>query len=214
MKHKIIKNEKTEKIIEIHVPREMVREELEKVYREISKAASLPGFRAGKAPLGMIKQRFKKEAHEEVIKNLMSDSFNKAMKESGIRMLGSPEISDLEFEEEKGLSYKAKVAVRPEVNIKSYMALELKKVDTEVNESDVDAYINNLREMSAKFNTRNGKSVKNDYVICDMDCFVDGKFIEKKENAWLYVSEDSYIPGKELEGMGVNDEKDIEKDLP
>ncbi len=214
MKHKIIRDNKTEKIIEIHIPKDMVRAELEKAYLEISKAASLPGFRPGKVPLEVIKQRFKKETHEEVMKNLMSDSFNKAMKESGIRILGIPEISDLEFEEEKEMSYKAKVAVRPEVDIKSYKGLELKKFDIEVKESDVDAYINNLREMSAKFKTRDGKALNGDYIICDMDCFVDGKFIEKKENAWLYVSDDSYIPGKELESLSVNDEKDIEKDLP
>ena len=88
-----------------------VREELEKIYLEISKSASLPGYRTGKAPLDLIRQRFKKEAHEEVMKSLMSDSFNSAMKESGIRILGTPAISDLEFEEEKGMSYKAKVAL-------------------------------------------------------------------------------------------------------
>ncbi|MBU4488639.1 MAG: trigger factor [Candidatus Omnitrophica bacterium] len=214
MKYKITKNEKTEKVIEVHIPKEMVGEALRKIYSDISKTASIPGFRAGKAPPEIIKQKFKKEAHEEVMRNLVADSFTKAVKESDIKALGSPEISDLEFEEDKGLSYKAKITVRPEVNIKLYKGLELKKTDTEVKESDVDAYVANIREMGAKFETKEGKAVKGDYLICDMDCYVEEKFVEKKENAWLYASDDSYIPGKELEGLGVNDEKGIEKDLP
>lgn len=214
MKHKIIKNDKTEKIMEIHIPREMVHEALELVYSEISKTASIPGFRAGKVPIDIIKQRFKKEAHAEAMKGLMADSFSKAVKESDIKVLGLPEISGMEFEEGKGMSYKAKITVRPDVNIKSYKGLELKKTDAEVKESDVDAYIANIREMGAKFETKEGIAVEGDYLICGMDCYVDGELVEKKENAWLYAGGDSYIPGKELEGLGVNDEKDIEKDLP
>lgn len=214
MKHKIIKNDKTEKVIEIHIPKEMVHEALEKIYSEVSKTASIPGFRAGRAPINLIKERFKKEAHEEVMRDLMIDSFNKAVKEADIKALGSPEISSLEFEEEKGMSYKAKITVRPEVNIKSYKRLELRKTGADVKESEVDSYLNNIRETGAKFETKEGKTVKGDYLICGMDCYVDGNFVEKKENAWLYVSDDSYIPGNMLEGLGVNDEKDIEKELP
>ncbi|MDD5680505.1 MAG: trigger factor [Candidatus Omnitrophica bacterium] len=214
MKYKVTQNDKKQKVIQIHIPKEIVAEELEKVYSEISKSASMPGFRAGKAPLDLIKKRYQKEAREEVTKNLMFDSFNKAVTESKINLLGSPEISDFEFTEEKGMSYNATVNTRPEIKIKSYKGLTLKKTDTEVKDSDVDSYINSMREMSARFKTKEGKAVKGDYLIADMDCYVEGNFVEKKEGAWLYVDDDAYIPGKVLEGTGVNDEKDVEKELP
>lgn len=214
MKYKITQNEKKQQVIEIRIPKEIVAEELEKAYTEISKSASLPGFRAGKVPLDLIKKRYQKEAHEEVMRNLMYDSFDKAIAESGLRILGSPEISDFEFAEGKEMAYKATVTIRPEIKIKSYKGLALKKFDTEVKESDIDNYLNSMRGMSARFKTKEGKAAKGDYLICDMDCSVEGNFVEKKENAWLYADDDSYIPGKILEGMAVNDEKDIEKDLP
>lgn len=214
MKYKLTQNEKKQQVIEIHIPKEIVTEELDRAYVKISKSAALPGFRAGKAPLDLIKKRYQKEAHEEVMRYLMYDSFDKAVAELGLRALGGPEISDFEFAEGKEMSYKAAVTVRPDIKIKSYNALLLKKFDTEVKESDIDSYMNSMREMGAKFKTKEDKAVSGNYLICDMDCSVDGNFVEKKENAWLYAGEDSYIPGKMLEGMAVNDEKDIEKDLP
>ena len=214
MKYKITQNEKKQQVIEIRIPKEIVAEELDRAYIEISKSAALPGFRAGKVPLDLVKKRYQKEAHEEVMRHLMYDSFDKAVDEAGLRVLGMPEISDFEFAEGKDMSYKAAVTVRPEIKIKSYKGLTLKKFDTEVKESDIDSYINSMREMGARFKTKEGKAIRGDYLICDMDCSVDGNFVEKKENAWLYADEDSYIPGKMLEGMAVNDEKDIEKDLP
>ena len=214
MKYKVTQNDKKQRVIEIHIPKEIVAEELERVYLEISKTAPLPGFRAGKAPIDLVKKRYQKEAREEVTKNLLADSFNKAVTESQITVLGSPEISDFEFAEGKGMSYKATVNTKPEIKIKSYKGLNLKKSSTEVKESDVDSYIDSMREMSARFKTKEGKAAKGDYLISDMDCSVEGNFVEKKENAWLYVDDDAYIPGKLLEGMGVNDEKDVEKELP
>jgi len=214
MKYKITQNDKKQKIIEIHIPKDIVAGELEKVYTETSKSAALPGFRAGKVPLDLIKKRYQKEAHEEVMRHLMYDSFDKAVAESGLRVLGSPEISDFEFAEDKGMSYKATVNTRPEIKIKSYNGLNLKKFDTDVKESDIDSYMDSMREMSARFKTKEGKAAKGDYIIADMDCFVEGNFVEKKENAWLYVDDDAYISAKLLEGMAVNDEKDIEKELP
>lgn len=214
MKYKITQNAKKQHVIEIRIPKEIVAEELEKTYREISKSASLPGFRQGKAPLDLIKKRYRKEAHEEAMRQLVHDSLDRAVAESEIRVLGSPEISDFEFGEGKDMSYKATVTVRPEIKIKSYMGLTLKKYAADVTEADIDSYINSMREMGARFKTKEGKAAKGDYLICDMDCSVDGNFVEKKENAWLYADDDSYISGKYLEGMAVNDEKEIEKDLP
>jgi len=214
MKYKIRQSGKTQKVIEVHLSGEVVSKELEKIYREIAKSATLTGFRKGKAPLELIKKHYKKEATDEAVRNLVLDSFRKAAAESDIKILGLPEISDLEFAEEKGMSYKATVNMRPQVKLKAYKGLSLKKAKKEIKESDVDAAINSLREMSAKFSTKEGVAKTGDYVICNVDCTVEGHPVEKKENAWLYVSEDAFIPGKELEGLKVNDERDVEKVLP
>jgi trigger factor len=214
MKYKIKRSGKTQKTVEFHISKEIIGEELNKIYREISRAASLPGFRKGKAPLEIVRKKYKKEATDEAVKNLVTDSFRKAITESEIDMLGLPEISDLEFDEEKGMSYKATVNIRPEIRLKNYKGLSLKKAGREIKESDVDSEINSLREMSAKFLTKERNARNGDYIVCNVECAVEGHPAENKENAWLYVGDPAFIPGKELEGLKVNDEKDVEKILP
>ena len=205
MKYKIKQSGRTQKIIEFHVSKELISEELGKIYQEISRSATLPGFRQGKAPLELIKKKYKKEATDEAVKGILSDSFKKAMGESDIDMLGFPEISDLTFDEEKGMSYKATVNVRPQIKLKGYKGLKLKEVKKEINEKDIDSEIDSLRNMSAKFVTREGSAREGDYLICNVDSSVKGHAPEKKENVWLHVGDDSFIPGKELENLKTGD---------
>jgi len=214
VKYKIKQSGKTQKIVEFHISKELVSEELDRLYRDISKTASLPGFRTGKVPIGLIKKRYKKEATDEVVKSLLTGSFKKAVSESDIDMLGLPKITDLEFHEDKGMSYKATVDIRPQVKIKKHKGLNLKKLENEVKESDVDKEIDNLRNTKANFSTKEGSAEEGDYVICDVECVVEGKSLEKKENAWLYVGEPAFIPSKTLKGMKANDQRDVEKAFP
>ena len=214
MKYKIRQSGKTQKAIEFHISRDVVAGELSRIYGEISKNAALPGFRSGKAPIELIRKRYKKEAEEEAVKNLMGDSFGKALEESKISMLGFPEISDLEFSEEKGMSYKAVLNLKPEVKLKNYKGLNLKRMKKEIGESDVEEQIRKIREANAKFVSKDKNVVPDDYVICDVDCLVEGHIAEKKENVWLYVGDDSFIPGKSLEGLKTGDCRDVQKDLP
>lgn len=214
MKYKIKQSGKTQKTIECHISKEMVSDELDSIYQEISKTATLPGYRVGKAPTGLVKKRYKKEATDEVMRKLLTDSFKKAITESDIEILGHPEVFDLQFDEEKGMSYKATVNIRPQLKLKNYKGLSLKRLNKEVKEQDIDSQINTLREMNAKFAAKDGNAIDGDYIICDLECIVENHPDEKKENVWLHVSDDAFIPGKSLEGLKVNDEKDVEKVLP
>lgn len=214
MKYKIRHTNKTQKTIEFHISKELVSGELNRIYQEISKTASLPGFRTGKAPIELVKKRYKKEVRDEAVSNLLTDSFRKAIKESDINMLGFPEISDLEFDEERGMSYKITVNIKPEIKLKNYKRLNLKKIDKEVKESDIDSEIDNLREANAKFITKERNAASGDYIICDVECAIENSPLEKKENIWLYVGDEAFIPGRSLEGLRRSDEKDIEKVLP
>jgi len=214
MRYKIKQSGKTKRTIEFHISKELITEELNRIYLQISKKASLPGFRVGKVPIELVKKRYKKEARDEAVKNLLADSFEKVVAESDIKILGAPEISDLEFDIEKGMSYKTTVNIKPKVRLKGYKGLNLKRVKNEIKESDVDAGINTLRETNAKFLTKTGGAAPGNYIICDVECSIEDKPLEKKENTWLYVGDDAFIPGKSLEGLKVNDEKDVEKTLP
>ena len=103
MKYKIKQTDKTKKVIEMHISKEVVSRELDKIYQDISKTASLPGYRVGKAPIELVRKRYRKETTDEAVRTLLADSFKKAVTESDINILGSPAISDLQFDEESGM---------------------------------------------------------------------------------------------------------------
>ena len=214
MKYKVKQSGKTQKVFEFHISRELVCEELDRIYQKMARTATLPGYRTGKAPLKLIKSRYKQEVSEEAMRNLLRSSLKKAMDESKDEMLGLPEITDIQFDEERGMSYKASVNLWPQVRLKAYKGLKLKRQRKSVTESDVDAEINNLRQLYATYTTKDGSAEGGDYIVGRVECRVGEHPVETKENVWLFVGDDAFLPADELVGLSVNAKKSIEKILP
>ena len=205
-------------LLEIEASRETIEKAFDEVYDEIARVANIPGFRVGKAPKDMVRLNYAKAAKEEVLKRLVPEGYKKALAEHGITPVGSPEISDLVFEEDKPLAFKAKVETRPKFKLKAYKGLSLEKKKATVTGEDIDNTLKSLREVNAKYIAADDRPIQmGDYVVSDLDCFVDGKAVHKKrENLWLTVEKDSYIPGlaEKLIGMKKGQETDIDARLP
>lgn len=218
MKSKVKQIDACSTLLEIEASRETIEKAFDEVYDEISKVANIPGFRVGKAPKDMVKLSYAKAAKEEVLKRLVPEGYKKAVIEHGLTPVGAPEISDLVFEEDKPLVFKAKVETRPKFKLKTYKGLNLEKKKAAVTEEDINNTLKSLREMNAKYIAADDRPIQmGDYVVSDLDCFVDGKAVHKKrENLWLTVEKDSYIPGlsEKLVGLKKGQEVDIDAKLP
>lgn len=205
-------------LLEIEASRETIEKAFDEVYSEIVKVANIPGFRIGKAPKDMVRLNYAKAAKEEVLKRLVPEGYKRALLEHGITPVGMPEISDLIFEEDKPLIFKARVETRPKFKLKAYKGLNLERKKATVTEEDIDNALKGLREMNAKYIASDDRPIRmGDYVVSDLDCFVDGKAVHKKrENLWLTVEKDSYIPGlsEKLIGLEKGQETDIDARLP
>ena len=185
----------------------------EEIYKHIRNIAEVPGFRKGKAPKDIIEKKYTHKAQEEVLKDLISDSYHAALKELKIVPVGFPEIVDVTLDRHKPLKYKAELDVRPDVHIKKYKGLKLKKDKTEVKDSDVEKSLDNLREFHAKFASADDRSVGDgDYIICDLACSAQDKEIFKKNSMWLLVNKEGTIA--ELHNGVVGMKKDEEKNIP
>ncbi len=204
-------------LFEIEVPKETVDQAFEEVYSEMTKVASIPGFRPGKAPKELVKKRYSKEAKKEVINHLIPDAYQKAVEEHKIDPIGHPDITDMVFEEGKGMSFKAKIDTRPKFKLKNYKGIEIEKKKTLVKPEDIDKALDNLRQYSAKYAAAEERPVQmNDYVVSDLDCLVDGKPAHKRrENLWLYIDKGSIMSGltEKMIGMNKSEERDIEVEL-
>ncbi len=218
MKSKVKLIDECSAILEIETSKETISKAFDEVYNEIAKVANIPGFRAGKAPIDMVRLSYAKAAKEEVLKRLVPEGYRKALQEHEVNPIGMPEISDLVFEDDKPFTFKAKVETRPKFKLKTYKGLNLEKKKVSITDEDIDKTIKSLQEVNAKYATIDGRPVQmGDYVVSDMECYVDGKAIHKKrENLWLTMEKDSFVPGlaEKMVGMKKGDETDIDAKLP
>ena len=99
------------KSVSIEIPADEVGQETDAVLKEYRKKARFPGFRAGKAPLNLVRSRFGDEAREEVRDRLMHRSFHEAARQEGLRPIGEPKVEDVEYESGGPLSYKTTIDV-------------------------------------------------------------------------------------------------------
>jgi trigger factor len=218
MKRKIRNIEEHRKAFEIEVPASDVNKRKNELFGRLSKTASVPGFRAGKAPRDLLEKHYGERVTKEAIEDLIADSYRQAVEEEGLIPLGYPHISEVKLDDQNILSFKAEFNTRPRIDIKGYKGLSLKKKKVQIGEEDVDRSISSLRESTAKFKECVGRPVQiGDYIVCDSHIFVDSKPIAKKrENIWMPIEENSYVPGvsKALIGAALNEEKEIEATLP
>ena len=218
MKKKVKHLEECRKAFEIEIPPAEVKSRLEECYNKIGKAAVVPGYRAGKAPRDLLEKHYGERATQEVIENLIADSYQQAVEESDFLPLGLPDITDVKLDDAKMLSFKAEFNIRPKIELKNYKGLRLNRKKVEVKEEDIDKSIKALQESNAKYKEVQDRPAKvGDYIVCDSEIFIEGKSIMKKrENIWMPVEEKSYIPNlsNALTGANRGDEKEIETVLP
>ncbi len=217
MKAKAKALEECSTLFEIEVPKETVDQAFEEVYNEMTKVASIPGFRPGKAPKELVKKRYSKEAKKEVINHLIPDAYQKAVEEHKIDPIGYPDITDMVFEEGKAMSFKAKIDTRPRFKLKNYKGIQVEKKKAVVKNEDTDKALDDLRQYSAKYvAVEDRAAAMDDYVVSDLDCLVDGKAAHKRrENLWLYIDKGSIMSGltEKMIGMNKSEERDIEVEL-
>lgn len=150
MKSSIKKLKNCKHIIDVTLPPERVKEEFDKAYHDIGKVASVPGFRVGRAPRDLLEKHYAKAAREEVIKKLVPETYRDILEKHKLDPIGYPDISEVKLDVDGGFSYKASIETRPEIVLKNYKGLKLKKKVREVNEEDVGKNLEYLRESHAQ----------------------------------------------------------------
>ena len=202
---------------EIEVPADHIKNKYEEIYGEIEKYAEVPGYRVGKAPRYLVETHYKAKAGEEVKKRLIGDAVMKAVKDAGIDMIGMPSVTDVIFEEEKALSFKAEVHVRPDVKLKNYKGLKDTRQKAQVSTEDVDKVIEDLQERHSQLKDVEGRPAKdNDWCLCDVEISVEGKPGEKNENVWFPLTPKSTKPEfmSQLIGTVAGDTRTVKTIMP
>jgi trigger factor len=147
---------------------DIATEEVDKAYRAVSgqygKHAKIPGFRAGKVPVSVVKRRFAAEIRKGVIDDLLPERFNKAVSELGLHPVGQPQVIELTVEEGQPLHVKAVFEYVPPFSIEGYQNVTVPKPSVEVTEEEFQAELAQLRDSRATV-----EPVEEDRVLEDGD---------------------------------------------
>jgi trigger factor len=135
----------------IEIPPEAVRQETQNVTSQFQRVARIPGFRPGKAPAALIRQRYREDIKTEVVQALVPKYFEESVKTQKFAVVGKPQFEDLKFEEDQPLTIKAKFEIIPEFELKLYKGLETEQAEAKVADSDVDMAVGKLQDNAATF---------------------------------------------------------------
>jgi len=207
-----------ERRLTIEVPSERIDSEVEQRLKDAAKTIRLDGFRKGKVPVKVVKQRFGKGVRQEVMGDVVSKSFYEAVSQEKLRPAGQPTFEPLKGEEGENLEYVAIFEVYPEVVVADLNAIEVSKPVAEVTEADVDKMIEVLRDQKATWSEVERTAAQDDQTNIDFAGIKDGEAFEggTSEGFDLILGSNQMIPGFEdaVVGMSAGDEKTVDLAFP
>lgn len=220
-KAEIIKKEGCRLTLNIEIPPGRVAEEIESSYNKLKNKVNLRGFRRGKVPIDIIRQRFEEEAKGDAVERVIQDALSFAFREKEITPISPATIRDFKGKPElkEPISVTAEVEIAPEIKIGKYNKLKLIRETKTINEIDVQKSLDMLREKNAELLPIDREiSEEKDHVIIDYNGFEEGneKEVIKGRNQLFAAGEEDYLGGfcKHLVGLKKNEESEFNVEFP
>ena len=169
MKTEFIDVSDTQKNLIVEIPSTVVDAEIDKVARDYSRAARVPGFRPGKVPAKVVRQRFRDQILHDVAHGLIPRAVDEALRERGVEPVDTPDIRDVVVEEGQPLKFTATFETVPPIEPGDYASITLHAKSTSVGDSAVDDALSNLRERAARYEPIAGRGIaRGDSVVMDL----------------------------------------------
>src|SRR5687768_11149593 len=159
----------TQKTLTIEIPSDVVDAEINRVARGYSKQARIPGFRPGKVPPTVVKQRFKEQILHDVMHGLIPRAVEEALQERGIEPVDTPNIKDVALQEGQPLKFTAAIETVPAFDPGDLSTLRATQPPSAVGEGAVDETLQRLRERAGKYEPIEGRAAADgDTVVLDI----------------------------------------------
>ncbi|MBI4660329.1 MAG: trigger factor [Verrucomicrobia bacterium] len=214
------------KLLRVEVDAQAVDSTFEKVTADFQRHARFPGFRPGKAPRDRVVKTYAKEIEEEVKKELISESFRKAVKEQKLNVVGVPDLEEIQFERGQALQFAARIETAPEFELPEYRKLPVRREIATVTEGDIDRAIGVLREQRATYMDVARPAQAEDFVVVNYSGTSEGKplaelapnapRLAQQRNFWVHIKPGSFIPGfnEQLIGAQAGERRNVTVDFP
>ncbi|MFO7581975.1 trigger factor [Guyparkeria sp.] len=204
--------------LEIEVPANEIDEQVEKRLKDMRGRVRIDGFRPGKAPLSVIRMQYAGRVRDDVVSEVMGQSFQKAVEEKELRVAGQPSIESVEGAAGEALKFVAAVEVYPEIELGDLSKLKIETLTSEVTDEDVDEMIDTLRKQNAGWKKVRHKARKGEKVTINFVGKIDGEVFEggSAEDVEVILGEGQMLPDfeKGLKGIKPGEPVTIEVNFP
>jgi len=185
MKAELIDLSECKKNLQIEIPEDVVDAEITHIAQEFARRARVPGFRPGKAPIGVVKTRFREEIASEMMQHLMPKYFGDAIDERKLEIVQAPQYESVDYNSGKPLRFRAVFEVYPRLSITNYEGIPVQEVSSQVEDSEVETALKKLQEDMAELTP-----VEEDRTV------QEGDFAEISYGGTLEGSDESPITGE------------------
>ncbi len=205
--------------LEITVPAAEVDSVRQRVVGELSARVSLPGFRPGKAPKGVVLSRFKDDIRRETIDQILGEAFAKRARELELDVVSTPAVKDLKYEDGEDLSFTAEFEVRPAFELQDYLALEVPYEEPQVTDEEVEGRLQAMREQRAELVNIDPRPVEDgDFAVISLESKSDIGTEEpiRQDEMNLEVGGEFTLPEftENVRGMEVDQTREFEVTYP
>ena len=221
MKVTVADRSSVKKMLHIEIPEADVKRALDEAYQTLKKTAKVKGFRPGKTPRGVLERLYRKDVNADVTGKLIQDAYVDALKETKLKVVGSPTLDPPDLAGTGDYCFDAEVEVHPEIADIGFENLKLKKTLYEASDEEVDVQIQMMQKNLAKREPIDEErpAQDGDFVQVDYEGFKDGKPFEdtKKTENFVIKLGDAHIAedfDKGVVGMNPGDEKEITVSFP
>lgn len=205
----------TRKSLRVEVPAETVEAKVKDTLQKLSSTVTLPGFRPGKAPVSMLRARFKKEIKDEVLGDLAPDIIKKALEEEKLDPVDDPKLEEVEFKDGEPLIFTATIEVVPPFDLPEYKGVELTRDKVETDDEELDTILEKMRDDVAQWSPVEGRAAEvKDLIHLDLGiAFQEGDREPVQHDDLPFVLGDTNLPPevvKTITGMKSGESKNTE----
>jgi len=214
------------KLVRFDIDAAVVDEAFKTVTRDVQKKVALPGFRPGKAPEDRVAKAFEKEIADQAKHKLMSDAYKDGLKEKNLKVLGDPDVEEIQFGKGQAFQFATTIETYPEYTMPEYRGLPVKREMRVVSEEDMTRALDALRGQKAQFQKVDRPLQADDFVVVNYSGTCEGKPITElapvarglteQKNFWIEAKPGAFLPGfsEQLLGAKAGEKRTVKIDFP
>jgi trigger factor len=203
--------------LEISIPASDVAKETEKVAEEVRQRVHLKGFRAGKAPMSMVRKYYESDIRQKVLESLVPKAVDDRIAAEQLHAVSRPNVIDLHFHDGQDIHFKAQFEVFPKFDLENYNSVEVVYKEPEVTDEDVTKRIDEIRETKATYANVDPRPLQEgDYAVVSLQSLSGTDEDISSDEVQVLIGGSETLPGftENLTGASAGDEKEFDVTYP